>query len=380
MKKKTIVYISFEPLNQRYIDRFCLDYFIEKGYKIYHLDISLLFFTELNMNQKSKEYSFIFNDYKQLSDFFNVKKLFNCITVCTFGIPNKKNMKIYHLLKSYDSKLVYFDDGRLPGLPLQFSLLGKLKALFNPNKVINKIVELSNKVINRDIKFDYVFTSGEISAKIFAASKPYRINNLDNNRYLKSATKNIPSDKKYIIFIDQNMVSHPDFIIMGNLKIDENSYYKKLNNFLSKVEKQFNTQILIATHPTADYLNNPFENRKLISGNETAEKMINCDFVITFFSTAINYAILKYKPVLFINSKVVSTALPEPESSLCSKDFAKRLDQALIDIDNITNEIIINRNIDKSKYDKYKYNYIVSKGYENTLNEKLIENVFKKIK
>ena len=108
--------------------------------------------------------------------------------------------------------------------------------------------------------------------------------------------------------------------------------------------------------------------------------MIRCDFAITFFSTAINYAILKYKSVLFINSKVVSDPLPEPESSQCAKDLAIRLDQTFMDIDNITDEIIINRNIDKSKYDKYKYDYIVSKGFENTLNETLIENVFKKIK
>ena len=209
---------------------------------------------------------------------------------------------------------------------------------------------------------------------------PIKFNNLDNNRYLKLSKNTNLELNNYIVFIDQNMVNHPDWKIMGNIKVDEELYYQKLNKFFSKVENQFNKEVIIATHPSANYENNPFNNRQLVGGINTAKYTINCDFIITFFSTAVNYAILKYKPILFINSNVVSSALPEPEATQCSKDFAKRLDQTLINIDNFYGKIVINRNIDKLKYDNYKYDYIVSKGNENILNEKLIENGFKNIK
>ena len=380
MSIKTIIYISFKPINQRYIDRFCLHHFIEKGYKIYHLDISNFIFGNLDMSKKKTEYSFVFYNYEQLSSFFKQKKLFNCITVCSFGSPNIKNIKIFKLLKSYNSRLVFFDDGRIPTVSSKYNFFRKLKHLTNPKKVFYKIIDLLNKSINYNLKFDYVFTSGEISAKIYSDYKPFKFNNLDYNRYLKLSNNNFKTKNQNIIFVDQNMANHPDFKIMGDFKIDKNLYYEKLNNFFSKVEDQFNLKVLIATHPSANYNDNPFNNRKLIYGSEIAERIMYSDFIITFFSTAINYAILKYKPILFINSKVVSSSLPEPEASLQSKDFSKRLNQNLINIDDINSDIQINRNIDKLRYDRYKYDYIVSKVFENTLNDNLIENGFKKIK
>lgn len=379
-EKKTLLYISFKPINQRYIDRFCIDYFIKKGHKIYHIDISALFFVELNMKKTVVDFSYTFKDLNQLKLFFREEKLFNCIAVCSFGAPKRQNMNVYNLLKSYGSKLVFFDDGTLPTMSKSVSMLVKLKSLINPSKIINKILDILYDKINPEIIFDCFFTSGEISAKKYSLYNPIRFNNLDNNRYLKLSNNNKQESKKHIVFIDQNMVNHPDWKIMGKIEVDEESYYNKLNDFFSKVENQFKTEVIIATHPSADYKNNPFDNRKLVGGIETAKNTINCDFIITFFSTAINYAILKYKPILFINSNVVSSALPEPEATQCSKDFASRLDQNLINIDNYSEEIVINRNINKVKYDNYKYDYIVSKGNENILNEKLIENGFKNIK
>ena len=59
-------------------------------------------------------------------------------------------------------------------------------------------------------------------------------------------------DDKYIVFLDEYIINHPDFKIL-NKKIDkEKLYYQELNKFFNFIEKNFKLKVVIASHPRAD--------------------------------------------------------------------------------------------------------------------------------
>lgn len=107
---------------------------------------------------------------------------------------------------------------------------------------------------------------------------------------------------RYVVFIDQYIPYHPDFI-MENISIKASQYYHDLNLFLKKIQEQTGLKIVIAAHPRRmnqhddDY---PFD----IIYNKTANLVRYSEFVLLHYSSAINFAIIYSKPMIFLNSPI----------------------------------------------------------------------------
>ena len=106
--------------------------------------------------------------------------------------------------------------------------------------------------------------------------------------------------EKYLVFIDQNILNHPDFALQNTKYTDPIAYITRIQNFFEKVER-LGYEVVIALHPRADEsgLQHQFGNRKCFK-HKTASLVANSTGIITHFSNAINYAVLNYKPILFI--------------------------------------------------------------------------------
>ncbi len=114
--------------------------------------------------------------------------------------------------------------------------------------------------------------------------------------------------KNQVVFIDDAPYNHPDFIALNSLPqlINVKQYKIRLNKILNFFENYFDTQIIIAGHPR---LKNSLKYKNIFSGNlikfnQTEDLIASSKYVLTQGSTAINFAILYKKPVLFLNSKL----------------------------------------------------------------------------
>jgi hypothetical protein len=202
--------------------------------------------------------------------------------------------------------------------PIQHSMIERLVSILKKGKAI-KFKDMIQHVLNKILlKYYFIFGINPASIIILAGEKSkgvpsYPVNKttkqlwahmMDYDIYLKNKTKLNDSSKITGVFLDEYLPLHPDFHYMGiEFPISPDNYYPKICNFFKILEKNMNTQIVIAAHPKSDYENTPdyFCGRTIIKG-ETARLVKESSFAIAHMSTSINFAVLYHKPIVFITT------------------------------------------------------------------------------
>jgi hypothetical protein len=178
---------------------------------------------------------------------------------------------------------------------------------------------------------------------------------------------------RYVVYIDQFMVGHSDFEKDGirHPISNINSFFETYNRFFNEIEKRYNCEVVIALHPKAEYVGNPFEGRKMIRYN-TDILIRDSLFCIMECSTAMDYVLFYKKNFLRITSKEVLENDFLKIFIVAYKKFGDRL----INISNDYPE-------DFEKYMNYYYeerykeyirNYMVP---ENNINKPIMEIILK---
>lgn len=147
----------------------------------------------------------------------------------------------------------------------------------------------------------------------------YRINSIYYGEYL--SLKNTSFNDDYILFID-NGFDHPDRVINDNKinNLERDNYYKNLFNFLDKLKKIFNVELLYCKHPKANYPYNKFF--KLIEGEfhfpkESTLNLIQKSKLVIFSETTlINPIILFKKKIILLESKYLGNYLNSKVESI----------------------------------------------------------------
>jgi hypothetical protein len=175
---------------------------------------------------------------------------------------------------------------------------------------------------------------------------------------------------KYAVFLDINLPYQSDLVISGLPAVNASCYFKSLNHFLDLLEDAYSVKVVIAAHPKAAYNNNEYNQREIYS-LLTAELVKDAEFVITHTSTALSYAVLNSKPLVFIYTDEMmsiykNTFMREIESS------ANYLNASIYNIDEITDgsQVII-KLPNQELYESYKYNYLTSQESENKISAEI---------
>ena len=130
---------------------------------------------------------------------------------------------------------------------------------------------------------------------------------LDYDLYLNEQDKPIHEDAKMGVFLDEYLPFHPDYGSLGTSSPSgPEDYYPSLCRFFDFLEREYRVRIVIAAHPRARYEDHPdyFGGRPVVKG-ETLELVRKSGFVISHSSTALNFAVLFHKPVLFITTNKI---------------------------------------------------------------------------
>ena len=255
---------------------------------------------------------------------------------------------------------------------------------FNFAMYFNKIKENIFLSLIKLIKFNKIFLLVNKKFGKFKNKKNIHLvkcHSLDYSNYLLEKNKNLNkiNKKKYIVYIDNSLPYFAGDYPAENRKlpkIDANKWYKELNLFFDKLENFFKAKVIIVPHskykiPALKNKNiNPyFCNRTTDNSyNAIAKLTPKSLFVISQGSTALSYAIISYKPVLFIYSSKFPKEWNQRREMKDLFAQAKYIGVKPIDIAFVKKrKIIKNLKVKKDKYNFYKFNYLT---YKNIKHEK----------
>lgn len=386
MKKNKIIFIHFN----RFLDKF--------DWQRYELDLlSKKFSVEVHVlinlvhpHLKNKRYSHSYDNKKV--------KVFDSLSYWKNTINNYKKdhhfifqtfpynyiaLKIFLFIKSkgFKTSIIYINN--LPtykdyGYKINFlkSIYNKtLSIIFRPKHslaILNKnIILYLFKLFPKKLSPDYSLVGGSIKKKNYF-NKMVRINSWDFSNTLRKKKK-LKTQSNYILYISDGETRYQSDSQLWNTKRveDTNLYLKKLNEFFDLIEKKYNTKIKIAAHPRSS-CNLKIDNR--LGGREnfygrTYELTRNARFVISWGSTALSYAILTKKPILFIYSKVLQ------KRNISWNRFASFYSNILkckrLNIDNQFKKIDIVNAVDSNSYNYFIKNYIITDKFKP--NHKIIQ-------
>jgi hypothetical protein len=175
----------------------------------------------------------------------------------------------------------------------------KIKIL-EPNFVDRKeflIRKLKNFFFIKKFIYDYgVFESKSTESHFYYHKFKNKIYYANNN-YFNFINENKKKNKEKIVFLDENLIFHPDINITKLKKIiSKKKYYSTLKIFFRFLQKKMKKKIYIANHPTTK--KNYFVKFKNMT-NKTNNLVANASLVIMHQSSAIDFAILNKKKILF---------------------------------------------------------------------------------
>ena len=209
------------------------------------------------------------------------------------------------------------------------------------------------------------------------------INSLDYSNYLtyKSKHKKKKNNfKNYILYIDS---AGPKFkgdeLLFKNKNYLPNftseNWYQLLTIFFKNLEKKINNKVIIAPHPKTKHKNKPkYFDYRSVSKKKIYELIDNAQLVVTRMSTAISYAIVCKKPILFIYSnELYLNKNYMSELSLFVNETGSKVFNINKNFDKLNLKSLLKMN--KKKYSIYKKNYITVLN-KSIPNYKIILEIF----
>jgi len=263
-------------------------------------------------------------------------------------------------------------------------------------EIINSIFN-TIKVLHKKLSFFFqtLLRSYFLGNKMYILTVPKRINSCrklypfskiivgstyDYNNYLKDKKKSpeIILNTKYALYIDgaRPHIQGDEFLFRNKVRINPENWYPKLNNFFDLIESELKLEVVIAGHPKTENTNleKRFSGRRIIY-NKTKDLIKNCEFILTRMSTAISFAVIYKKPIVFVISEELSQEKFFTESQ---KKYLTSFSQESLFIDGSKTLIlkeIKNLKINEDKYKKFLNENLT--GSEKT-NYFLINEIYKK--
>lgn len=217
---------------------------------------------------------------------------------------------------------------------------------------------------------DYILTGGEKYSRQLPYpdkhTKNIKCHTLDYDIYLdyKASGAKPAAQGRFAVFLDGYFPFDPEFNVSGsntNPFKDPDIYFNEVNGMLSSVENALGFPVVIAAHPRARYdlVGNRYDGRTIIN-RQTVNLVANSEIVLTHSSTAVNFAVLFNKPVIFLMpDRLKGTGFGE-----FIAHFAGTLGKRAQDSETIKRRglITVESRVNDDLYAKYKNDYIKTSG------------------
>ncbi len=364
---KYIFIISSRRLQERDQERFGVKY-LSKKKKVIILDLSNLLMNRSTLIYKKIKLSYI-KEIKSYKDLISILKNKENSFALDYTGNSITEIVIKLILVWSNIKLIKYSGGLKPGD--LYNHIDKNNKIFKTDQrsVFKKFFDLPffffrliKKIILDFINFcsvDTVMIAGKKSVEennyIYAKKRKLYTHSYNYNHFLTLDKKKIKIKKKdYIVYVDQGLLTHPDFFIKKREPLVDKNFYIKINNFLSFIEKKYKYQIKIALHPKNNKMNNLFPKRYICYLDKTAELIKDSKHVLIHYSTAVSFGVLFKKPITFLTSDKLNNFRPGAQITKLSHELKSHL----INIDKNKKKIRLQMKFNKKAYNMYLDKYI----------------------
>jgi len=367
---RKVVFISYVYLTEKYSRDWNIDHLIANGATVEYWDIvAMTRGAYVENHRKTAGYVRAINTFPELEVAIRLPENRNAIYFMM--LPYSENfIRVFRLINKYHRQMIGIAWGGGPDFSEHRSRR-LIKHLAHPLLLAKKLfskVRMSTLVKAKFLNpYDTLFVAGEaMAANPQFAKKVVPINLVDYDHYMRVRQgKRLAPAGRNAVFLDINLPHQSDLLICGLPVVAATAYYHSLNRFFDLVESQFELKIVIAAHPKSDYDESTFHGRTLYR-DRTAELVRDTEFVITHTSTALSYAILNLKSVLFIHTDEM-LSLYENTVMRQLRAYSKYLDAPLLNIDRISDAQQIEIGAPRTeRYERYKYDYLTTRASENT--------------
>jgi hypothetical protein len=183
---------------------------------------------------------------------------------------------------------------------------------------------------------------------------------LDYDAYLQEQEVPRQVDQTRGVFLDEYLPYHPDFTYLGiEAPSTADAYYPRLRAYFDYLEKAHGRRMVIAAHPRSEYERHAdyFGGRPVIRGR-TAELVRTSGFVVAHSSTALSYAVMFERPVVFVTTDDLDAS---PLGRFIA-DLAARFDSPRLNLNRAENTWQPARAVNKEAYRRYRAAYIKKEG------------------
>lgn len=379
---KDICFFIQAPLTGRDYDRLGIEILRSRGFKVSFLDLTMILNPEY-VKKYTPPDPIDFKDvciarkWHDISGYLKNNDIF--LAVDLVG-ATPKSIPLYRILKKYKIRYANFCANSIPASQPSYKdqnirFPEKIRRIFmrlkNPN-IIKDIIEIVSRMTlllhTNDIQRPAIILEGgkmrsSRLPKPSAGAGTISAHTLDYDIYLKhkSQVTNSPSNDS-IVFLDEYNPFHPDFLVNTNtsFSLDPDVYYGGLSRFFSYLEKRTGLPVKIAAHPRSRYDLHPdfFQGREVILG-KTIELVYDAKFILAHASTAINFAVLYKKPIIFLTSdQIIKTSY-----GLSIRTFASQFNKIPVNVDDYSGfDIDSQISFDNTRYEQYRSSYIKSPG------------------
>jgi len=183
------------------------------------------------------------------------------------------------------------------------------------------------------------------------------------------------SSQKIGVFIDTGFPKFPtDSLMYGkNHEIDTETWYARLRALFDRVERLTDLDVVIALHPKHHGRNTfgIFGDRR-VADKPTSNLIRHAEFVMTFGSTAMSFAVLKGIPIMLLSSSQFESdrylaSLPSTYGSAIGKS-PLNIDHGFSD-----SQILASLTVSSGHYGEYKRDYLTSSESPKTNSQAMLE-------
>ncbi len=374
---KKIVFLIRTPLMKRDYERFGCDLLCKRGFRVEVLDVTEMTNPDYLQAVDEKELSNVpivtkISNNSEISEYLKLNAkdsffiVFTDVDFCTANI--------FRLFKVFG---IRYARCNVNSIPMDLSLI-------RGNNLFDRISKITKKIIKRQINYKESFFAfclrfnffksfflaptcvlvggkkhSEVKLQKEGITKEVYIHTMDYDVYLKQDNKNVQNG--HAVFLDEYAPYHPDYKINKSFKAPNASdYYTSMCNFFDNFEKIHNMKVIIAAHPRSDYSDKKYVygGREILKG-QTIDLIANSKIVLIHSSTAINFAVLFQKPMIFLTTNGLEQTSQKP----IIRSFAKQFEQQVINVNEVKKIYFTDADhLNLTAYENYKNNYIKVNG------------------
>lgn len=349
--KNTVIFLIEAHFLKWHETRFGLEILKSNGIRFLILDFTKFLFPkyyERFASQTDENHNVILvKDLHELSNIMKIQTPSRMIVFDNLGFSWKTN-RLRRVIFSYPHTMrATWSLGNLPveHTNWAFALYLELKSKRSLYKAaLNLFWRKTSTVFGKD--YDLVLLSGLKSHKRFSSVR-HKIwcHAFDYDEFLKEGGNTSPqkTSNGYIVYLDEDLLSHPDNYHGNNVDPVDVEFYALLEKNFQQIEAQFAKPIIIAAHPKREKIHPDCFGKRSIIWDRTSELVKNADLVLGHASCSFNFAVIWKKPIVIMASESLlrssfgplikgrATSVNAPIKNL--SDLTKKISKKSISVD-----------------------------------------------